>query len=142
MSADHYEATVRFGNPVEPRRLRRWWIAVAILIVAAAFIEAVFAGAMLSGAAWARAAHGTGALLLIASTTVAGLVAVLTLRHVARGPRLGLILLSLAAAIFVQAALGAISAHGANLLWLHVPLGVALVGLAGQAVAIARRLGE
>lgn len=47
----------------------------------------------------------------------------------------------LAAVILLQTALGRFSAAGANLLWLHVPLGVALVGFAAQAANAARRLG-
>ena len=47
----------------------------------------------------------------------------------------------LAAAVFLQTAVGRATAKGDNLLWLHVPLGVALVGFAGQAAAVARKLG-
>ena len=64
------------------------------------------------------------------------------LRRIPQGLKLGLTLLSLAALLLLQTALGRSAAHGAKLLWLHVPLGVALVGLAGQALAAARRLGE
>ncbi|MEX2250308.1 MAG: hypothetical protein WD671_11805, partial [Parvibaculum sp.] len=103
---------------------------------------AVFAGAMLSGYGWARTAHLANAGLLIASTIAAGLVAVVTLRRIPHGPRLGLILLLLAAVVFLQTAIGKSAANGTNLMWVHVPLGVALVGFAAQAVAGARRLGE
>jgi len=121
--------------------LRQWWSVITTLLLAAIFIEAVFAGAMLSGVDWARTAHRANAAILIASTLIAGLAAVVTLRRVAHGLKLGLILLSLAVAILLQAAIGALSAKGANLLWVHVPLGVALFGLAGRAAAIARRMG-
>jgi hypothetical protein len=120
---------------------RRLWGVITALLLAGVFIEAVFAGALLSGAHWALAAHAATALVLIASTIAAGLVSLVTLRRVPHGRRLGLTLLSLAATVVLQAALGRFSAHGANLLWVHVPLGVALVGLAGQASAGARRLG-
>ena len=123
------------------RNLRQWWIIVTTLLAATFFLEAVFAGAMLSGFGWARRAHALAAASVIVSTLTAGLFCVLILRHVRHGPRLGLTLLSLAAAALLQAALGALSAKGANLTWIHVPLGVALVGLATQAVAGARRLG-
>jgi hypothetical protein len=142
MSADQYNATVHLGRrPELSGNLRRWWGVITILIVAAIFIEAVFAGAMLSGAGWARAAHAANALVLVVSTVTAGLVALVTVRRIPHGLKLGLTLLALGAVLFVQAALGASSAHGANLLWLHVPLGVALVGFAAQAAAGARRLG-
>jgi hypothetical protein len=53
---------------------------------------------------------------------------------------LGLTLLSLAVVIVIQTAIGKSSTEGANPMWIHIPLGVALVGLAMQAVARARRL--
>lgn len=142
MSADQYNSAVHLDRPTEPsRNLRRWWGAVTVVLVAAVFTEAVFAGAMLSGAAWARAAHRLGALGLVGAAVAVGLIAVVTLRRIAHGLKLGLTLLALSAALLVQMVLGTASAHGANLLWLHVPLGVALVGLAGQAAASARGLG-
>jgi hypothetical protein len=142
MSTDLHDAIVRLGRPTERgRNLRRGWGVIAILIVAAVFIEAVFAGAMLSGAGWARAAHAATALVLFASTITGGLVSLVTLRRVPHGRTLGLTLLSLGAVVLVEAVLGIASVHGANLLWAHVPLGVALLGLAAQAAAVARRLG-
>lgn len=123
------------------RNMRRWWNVITALIAAAIFIEAVFAGAMLSGIDWARAAHAANAVILIATTATAGLVAIIALRRIPHGTKLGLTLLSLAAAVLLQTALGRMSAHGANLMWVHVPLGVALVGFATQAAAAARRLG-
>ena len=121
--------------------MRRWWSVVASLLVAAIFAQAAFAGLMLSGAEWARSAHMATAVGLIAATLISGLVAAVALRQVAQGVRFALILLSLAVLVFAQTAIGKLSAEGGNLLWLHVPLGVALVGVAGQAVAAARRLG-
>lgn len=125
----------------EPRSRQEWSI-VAYLLVLVLFAQAVFAGAMLSGFDWAQTAHRVTALVVIASAIVAGLVSAITLRRVRHGLKFSLTLLGLAALLFLQAALGALSAKGANLLWLHVPLGVALVGIAGQAVASARRLGS
>jgi len=43
--------------------------------------------------------------------------------------------------MILQIAVGWSAARGVNLLWIHVPLGVALVGVAGRAVAAAHRLG-
>jgi hypothetical protein len=122
--------------------LRQWWSVITFLIVTTIFIEAVFAGAMLSGIDWARMAHSLNALLLIASTSAAALVAVVTLRRIPHGMKLGLTLLSLAAVIFLQIAVGKLSAGGANLMWVHVPLGAALIGFAALAVARARGLGR
>jgi hypothetical protein len=120
---------------------RRWWSIVAVLLVAGIFAQAVFAGLMLSGVDWARAAHSASAVALIASTLAAGLVAVSKLRRVPQGARFGWTLLALAVLLCVQTAVGKSVAEGANLMWVHIPLGVALVGFAGQAVAVARRVG-
>ncbi|MDP3739388.1 MAG: hypothetical protein Q8R02_18510 [Hyphomonadaceae bacterium] len=121
--------------------LRQWWSVTTTLIAVAILIEAVFAGAMLSGVEWARAAHAANAVILLASTSAASLVAIVTLRRIPHGTKLGLTLLSLAAVVFLQTAAGKLSAEGANLMWAHVPLGAALVGFAGLAAARARRLG-
>lgn len=122
--------------------LRQWWTVIALLLVTAIFMQAVFAGAMLSGIEWALRAHRLNGMILIGSTGMAGLLALFSLRHVAHGSKLGFTLLALAAVTFVQAAIGMMSAKGANLMWVHVPLGVALVGFAIQAVRQARSLGQ
>jgi hypothetical protein len=142
MTADPYQTTSRLGSTELRGGPARWWRLVTVLLVAAVFVEAAFAGAMLSGVGWARAAHRASALALIAGALAASIVCLLTARRLPQGTRLGLTLLALAATLAIQAALGAATAHGANLLWLHVPIGVALVGLAGQTVAAARRLGD
>jgi hypothetical protein len=121
---------------------QQMWRVVTIVLVLAIFAQAVFAGAMLSGFEWARAAHAANAVVVMGATVGAGLVAIITLRRKRNGLKLGLLLLGLAAVLFMQFALGRMAAKGANLMWAHVPLGVMLVGLAGQAVAGARRLGE
>lgn len=127
----------------EPRtNLRRSWTIVTSVLVLAIFMEAAFAGAMLSGIEWARRAHTLNAIVLMAATLAAAVFSLITLRRVAHGLSLGLTLLALGAAIALQTAAGEMSAKGANLLWVHVPLGVALVAFAGQAAAIARKLGD
>jgi hypothetical protein len=146
MNADRPAMAVHPHRPAlsnDPdRRPLRWWRVFAAMLVAAVFLEAVFAGAILSGIVWARSAHAVTAALLIVSTLAAGLVSILTLRRIPQGLKLGLTLLALAAGLILQAAVGALSAKGANLLWVHVPLGVALVGFATQAAVSAGRLGE
>jgi hypothetical protein len=138
-------AAVEVERSMDPSRLRRalrqWWVVMTALLLAIFFLEAVFAGAMLSGVGWARRAHALTAAVLIASTLAAGVVSMATLRRIPNGPRLSLILLSLPVVAFLQAGVGAMTAKGANLAWIHVPLGVALVGLAAQALATARKLG-
>ena len=121
---------------------RQWWSTITILLVAAVFTEAAFAGAMLSGEGWARPAHAANAVVLLATAAIAGLVSIATLRHVHHGTKLGVSLLALAAVILVQTAVGRRSAGGGNLLWVHVPLGAALLGFSVLAAVRARRLGE
>jgi len=122
--------------------VRKGWIAVTVLLAMAVFAEAIFAGAMLSGFGWARAAHAVNAVALIALTLLTGSIGLVTLRRNSQGRKLAFSLLALAAVVCLQTALGRFSAHGANLMWIHVPLGVALVGFAMQAAAGARRLNE
>lgn len=121
--------------------LRLWWSVIAGSLALGIFLQAVFAGAMLSGEDWASTAHSANAIILMAAALTAGLVAAVTLRRIPHGAKLGWTLLGLALVVFLQTAIGKMSAQGANLLWLHIPLGVALVGFAMQAVAGARRLG-
>jgi len=126
----------------QPRRnLRLGWTVFTILLAVGFFLEAVFAGSILSGVVWARKAHAATAMILIVLSFTGAFVGLATLRRYRSGARLGLILLSLAAGTLVQAALGAMSAKGANLTWIHVPLGVALVSLAGLAAIAARGMG-
>ncbi len=127
--------------PINVRRPRRWWVVITCLLIAAIFAQAVFAGLMLSGFDWARAAHAANAMALIAATLAAGVAAVATLRRTPHGLKLALTLLSLALVLLLQTAVGKLAAQGTNLMWVHVPLGVALVGLAMQALNGARRLG-
>lgn len=122
--------------------MRRLWAVITLFLLAAVFAEAAFAGAMLSGFPWARAAHLASAAMLILGTVTAAVFALATLRRVPQGTKLGLMLLGLALLLFLQAAIGKFAAGGTNVLWLHVPLGVALVGFAGQAAACARGLGN
>jgi hypothetical protein len=144
MHTDESDVAVQPGRPILPndrnRSLRQWWSAITILLAVAVFMEAIFAGAMLSGVDWARTAHSANAAILIASTICAGFVSVVTLRRAPHGLQLGLTLLSLGVVLFFQAAIGAFTAKGSNLLWVHVPLGVFLFGFAVLAVLGARRL--
>ena len=92
-----------------PGRLRHFWSVITILLVVDIVIEAAFAGAILSGVDWARKAHVVNGVVLIASTAMAGLAAIVTLRRIPQGMKLGLTLLSLAAVIGLQLAVGKLS---------------------------------
>ncbi|MBV9044480.1 MAG: hypothetical protein JO167_04475 [Alphaproteobacteria bacterium] len=120
----------------------QWWRVFTVLLMAALFVQGVFAGAMLSGFEWARPAHAANGFAIVIAAFLASLLSFVALRRTPNGVKYGFTLLALAIVIFVQFALGRLAARGANLMWLHVPLGVALVGLAGQAMARARLLGH
>ena len=83
----------------------------------------------------------TTASLVFLAALGAGIAAAARLRGVPGGRRLAVMLLGLSVALFVQDGLGKAAADGRDTLWLHVPLGVAVVGLAAQASMGARRLG-
>lgn len=145
MSAQKAELIITPEWHTEPnatsKRLRAWWSTVTIIITVGIFGQAGFAGAMLSGFDFAHGAHAMTAGVLTAATLVAGLVALVTLRKVQNGRKMSWILLALAAVIACQTVIGKLSADGVNLMWVHVPLGVALVGLAARAATDARKLG-
>ncbi|HEY0435555.1 MAG TPA: hypothetical protein VGC92_02875, partial [Phenylobacterium sp.] len=112
-NADKAEAAVglRPTRPQEPDRdLRPWRRLVTLPLLAGLFIQAMLAGAMMSGVSWARTAHAAAAFVLIAWATAAGLGALINLRRAPGGLRLGLTLLALAAVLFLQAAVGALTA--------------------------------
>jgi hypothetical protein len=143
MNAGRLDAALDLGRPTQPsRRLSQWWSLVSALLLASIFAQAIFAGLMLSGVGWAYTAHEVNAIALIAATLLAGLVSAVTLWRVAHGRALALTLLALAVVIFLQTGIGRSSVAGANLMWVHIPLGVALVGLAARALAVARQLGR
>src|SRR5690242_21307337 len=100
MNADKYDAAVGLGGSAVPaeqsRDRRRWWSVITNWIAFAVLMEAVFAGAMLSGVGWARTAHAIDAVVVTASAFIAGLTCVITLRGIANGFKIGLMLLSLA----------------------------------------------
>lgn len=144
MTTEKYERAGQLVRTIQKpdRKTRQRWTIITALIAGGLLAQAVFAGAMLSGMAWASPAHSVNAMLLIAATLAAGLVSAVTLRRTPQGSTLGLTLLCLAVVVFLQTALGVLSAKGANLTWAHIPLGVALAGFAMQAVMRARGLGK
>lgn len=121
-------------------RLTRTWKVVTRLLVWAVFSQSIFAGVLLSGESWGRTAHGWTALGLVVATLLASIAAAVTLRWLRDGVRLAFMLAGLSLVLAIQMVVGRLSAEGENLLWLHVPLGVALVGLMVQPLLVARRL--
>jgi hypothetical protein len=105
------------------------------------FLQAVTAGRILTGDDWARDVHRIVAGLLFLAAVGGGVVALVRLRDRARGRRFGLLLVAIGVGLFVQHGLGTAAADGQDTLLIHVPLGVALLGLLAQASHLARRVG-
>jgi hypothetical protein len=129
-------------NPKGSARLVQTWNVVTRLLVVTVFSQSIFAGVLLSGESWGRTAHGWTALGLVVATLLASIVAAVTLQNLRGGTRLAVMLAGLALLLVIQMVVGRLSAEGENLLWLHVPLGVALVGLTVQPLLVARRLSQ
>src|SRR5262245_44870960 len=129
--------------PAEPtdRAPARAWALFATVLLWGVFLQAVTAGRILTGDDWARDVHRTAAGLLFIATVVGGIVALVRLRDRAGGRRFGLMLVAIGVGLLVQHRLGTAAAEGEDTLWIHVPLGVALVGLLGKAGQLARRIG-
>jgi hypothetical protein len=119
----------------------RLWLVIASLVLIAVFLQPLFAGLMVRGHEWANAAHENTAIGLVAVAVIATLVAAVTLRRRADGRAVVVALLTVAVLLVVQTALGETAADGKDVLWLHFPLGVALVGAGARLVRAARRLG-
>lgn len=131
--------------PVAPpagRAPARTWSVFTTVLTWAVFLQAVTAGRILAGDDWARDAHRIAAGLLFIAALAGGLVALVRLRDRAGGRRLGWLLVAMGAALAVQHRLGTAAADGGDTLWIHVPLGVALLALMIRVDMVARRLGE
>lgn len=126
--------------PVDRSPARAWAMFTTVLMWAVV-LQAVSAGRILTGDDWARDVHSTGANALFAAAVGGGAVALVRLRDRAGGRRLGLMLVAVGVGLFVQHGLGTAAADGEDTLWIHVPLGAALVGLLAHVSHVARRVG-
>lgn len=126
--------------PAAPRTRFGWWSAVTTILLLAVFSQAVTAGRMMRGDTWASDLHGMVAGLVLVGVLATGIVAMARLRRAQRGKRLAIALLFLAIGLFVELMLGNASADGDDVLWLHVPVGVAITGFAVRVAMLARQL--
>jgi hypothetical protein len=129
--------------PVAPPSVRapaRTWTVFTAVLTWAVFLQAVTAGRVLTGDEWARDVHRIAAGLLLIVAVVGGLVALVRLRDRAGGRRFGWLLVAMGVGLFVQHSLGSAAADGDDTLWIHVPLGVALLALMVRVDMVARRV--
>jgi hypothetical protein len=134
------EPTTDERGGASPAGIARRWTVFTRSLVFLVFSQSLFAGVLLSGESWGRTAHASIALGLVAGTALGSIVAIVTFRRMGGGRRLAGMLAALSLLLFFQMIVGRLSAEGENLLWLHVPLGVALVGLMVQPAIAASRL--
>jgi hypothetical protein len=120
----------------------RVWLAIGGLVFAAVLAQPFFAGLMVRGHDWAETAHEQTGFGLVAATVVATAVATATLRRRAQGRAVIAPLLAFAVLLVVQTALCESAADGRDVLWLHFPLGVALVGAAMRLPGATRALAD
>jgi len=125
-----------------PTNLIKFWALFTRILLIAIFAQSFFAGVFLSGEGWGRTAHRANASLLVIVTLLAGVVALITLRKVSSGKRLGLSLLGLGVGMAIQMAIGQHVADGERLLWLHIPFGVFLIGMTANLFDVARSVGK
>ena len=123
------------------RATTRAWIAFSTILTLVVFFQAVTAGRILAGDEWARDVHHTVASLLILATVGGGIVALVRVRGRTGGRRFGLMLVAIGVMLFVHHRLGTAATDGDNTLWIHVPLGVALLGLVVETMHLACRVG-
>jgi hypothetical protein len=129
------------AEPALDRAPARAWVMFTTVLMWAVLLQAVTAGRIMAGDAWARDVHRTAAGLLFVVALGGGVVALVRLGDRARGRRFGLMLVAIGVGLLVQYRLGTAAADGEDTLWIHVPLGVALVVLLAQASQLARRVG-
>jgi hypothetical protein len=130
--------------PIAPpagRAPARTWTVFTAVLTWAVFLQAVTAGRVLTGDEWARDVHRIAAGLLLIVAVVGGLVALVRLRDRAGGRRFGWLLVAMGVGLLVQHSLGTAAADGDDTLWIHVPLGVALLALMVRVDMVARRVG-
>jgi hypothetical protein len=116
-------------------RSRLVW-ALARVQAAMVFLQAVFAGGFLSGRTGLRHAHGVNAGLLWVVSIALIVVAVAAWRRGRSPGAVAAVAVAQWAALEVQ-----IAAGEAGLLWIHIPLGVAIFGIA-VATVIGTRMGR
>lgn len=118
------------------------WSGIARLLMVATFAQAFFAGVFLSGELWGRDLHRFMGFTIAGISVVLAVIAVVSLREESEGRRFALSLVGFAVMVAIQLALGLAYAEGTRTLWLHLPLGVGLVGAAAGLETTARQLGQ
>jgi hypothetical protein len=118
------------------------WRGIARLLMLATFGQSFLAGVYLSGEAWGRDLHRALGFTIAGIAIVVAVIAIATLHDTRGDRRFALGLAGFAVMAAVQLGLGIAAAEGTRTLWLHLPLGVALVGTAANLEVAARSVGQ
>lgn len=118
------------------------WRGIARLLLLATFGQSFLAGIYLSGEAWGRDYHRALGFAIVGVAIVVAVIGIVTLRGDRKARRFALGLAGFAVMAAVQLGLGLAAAEGTRTLWLHLPLGVALVGSAANLEVAARSVGQ
>lgn len=129
------------GSPMTPTPTPSWraWGVFTYALLWGIFLQSVFAGALMSGESWSRSYHHVTGQVLGLVTLAAAITAAVRLRRVTHGRRMTLMLFGLFVTFVVQVNTGILAADGENVMWIHAPLGTALLALAAQPMFLARR---
>jgi hypothetical protein len=129
------------GVPVGRSSAGAWAVLTRILTFGV-FVQAFSAGSLLDGDGWARDVHRSVGAGLVIAALVGGLLALVLMRDAPGGRRFGAMLVVAGVVLIAQYALGTAAADGNDTLWIHVPLGVALVGVTMRLNVLTRTSGH
>ena len=129
-------ATTGFATPSD-HTIGPGWVWFTTAATAVIFLASVTAWRVLLGDHGAQTTHRAVGGLLVIVVLGAGVTPLALLRERQVGRQLAAAFLSLAACLVVPYGLGAAAADGTNTGWLHVPFGVAMVGVAAQSNRLA-----
>jgi hypothetical protein len=118
----------------------RLWLVLSGLLSLMTLAQALFAGMLLAGYPVGLDIHRANAYALFVLSLAGLVVAIATQRGTPAGRRLISALAHFMVGIIVVAILGVLSREGYRLHWLHLPAGVAMMGLAGVIREAASRL--
>jgi hypothetical protein len=128
------------ATPDRPASASRLWVGLSGLLSLMTLAQSLFAGMLLAGYPIGRHIHRGNAYALFLFSLVGLVVAIMTQRRTRAGRRLISALAHFMVGIIIVTALGILSREGYRLHWLHLPAGVAMMGMASMIQRAARGL--